>query len=65
MPVDKVWDSFDAAVADVADGSVVHVGGFGRPAEFPSYLIAALARKGVTGLTITGNHSGFSAAQLR
>jgi len=65
MPVDKVWDSFDAAVADVADGSMVHVGGFGTAADFPSYLIAALARKGVTGLTITGNHSGFSEAQLQ
>ena len=64
MPIDKIVDSFDAAVADVRDGSVVHIGGFGGPAEYPSYLIAALARKGVTGLTITGNHSGFSAAQL-
>lgn len=65
MPVDKVWDSFDAAVADVADGSMVHIGGFGTAADFPSYLIAALARKGVTGLTITGNHSGYSDEQLR
>ena len=64
MPIDKIVDSFDEAVADVADGSVVHIGGFGGPAEYPSYLIAALARKGVTGLTITGNHSGFSMEQL-
>ncbi len=65
MPVNKVFESFDAAVADVADGSMVHVGGFGTAAEYASYLIAALARKGVTGLTITGNHSGFSEAQLK
>ena len=65
MPVNKVVESFDAAVADVADGSMVHVGGFGTAAEYPSYLIAALARKGVTGLTITGNHSGFSEAQMK
>ena len=64
MPIDKVVATFDEAVADVADGSMVHIGGFGGPAEYPSYLIAALARKGVTGLTITGNHSGFSEAQL-
>jgi len=64
VPIDKIVDSFDGAVADVRDGSVVHIGGFGGPAEYPSYLIAALARKGVTGLTITGNHSGFSSAQL-
>ncbi|HUF98037.1 MAG TPA: 3-oxoacid CoA-transferase subunit A [Ilumatobacter sp.] len=64
MAVNKVMESFDAAVADVADGSMVHVGGFGTAAEYPSYLIAALARLGVTGLTITGNHSGFSEAQV-
>jgi 3-oxoacid CoA-transferase A subunit len=65
LAVDKVYESFDAAVADVADGSMVHIGGFGTAADFPSYLIAALARKGVTGLTITGNHSGFSEQQLQ
>jgi 3-oxoadipate CoA-transferase alpha subunit len=60
----KVVETFDEAVADVAEGSMVHLGGFGGPAEYPSYLIAALARRGVKGLTITGNHSGFSEAQL-
>jgi 3-oxoadipate CoA-transferase alpha subunit len=65
MPVNKVVESFDAAVADVADGSMVHVGGFGTAAEYASYLIAALARAGVKGLTITGNHSGFSEGQLK
>ena len=64
MPIDKVVGSFDEAVADVADGSLIHIGGFGGPAEYPSYLIAALARRGVKGLTITGNHSGFSEGQL-
>ena len=57
IPINKVVDTFDEAVSDVADGSIVHIGGFGGPAEYPSYLIAALARKNVTGLTITGNHS--------
>ncbi len=64
MPINKVVDTFDEAVADTEDGSVVHIGGFGGPAEYPSYLIAALARKNVTGLTITGNHSGFGEEQL-
>ena len=64
MPINKVVDTFDEAVSDIADGSIVHIGGFGGPAEYPSYLIAALARKNVTGLTITGNHSGFGEAQL-
>lgn len=65
MAVNKVVGSFDEAIADVADGSMVHVGGFGTAAEYASYLIAALARKGVVGLTITGNHSGFSEEQLK
>lgn len=65
MPVNKVIDTFDAAVADVRDGSMIHVGGFGTAAEYPSYLIAALARLGVKGLTLTGNHSGFSEDQLK
>ncbi|MEX2626069.1 MAG: 3-oxoacid CoA-transferase subunit A [Ilumatobacteraceae bacterium] len=65
MAVNKVVDTFDAAVADVRDGSMIHVGGFGTAAEYPSYLIAALARLGVTGLTLTGNHSGFSEDQLK
>ncbi len=49
MPINKIVGSFDEAVADVEDGSVIHIGGFGGPAEYPSYLIAALARKGVVG----------------
>src|SRR5579875_3734195 len=64
MAIDKIVGSFDEAVADVPDGSMIHIGGFGGPAEYPSYLIAALARRNVTGLTITGNHSGFSEGQL-
>jgi 3-oxoadipate CoA-transferase alpha subunit len=64
MPINKVVESFDEAVVDVEDGSLIHIGGFGGPAEYPSYLIAALARKGVTGLTITGNHSGFGEEQM-
>ena len=65
MPVNKVFETFDAAGADVRDGSMIHVGGFGTAAEYPSYLIAALARLGVKGLTLTGNHSGFSEDQLK
>ena len=64
MPINKIVGSFDEAVADVEEGSLIHIGGFGGPAEYPSYLIAALARKGVTGLTITGNHSGFGEEQM-
>jgi 3-oxoadipate CoA-transferase, alpha subunit len=64
MPIDKVVATFDEAVADVHDGAVIHCGGFGGPADCASYLIAAVARTGVTGLTITGNNGGFTTAQL-
>jgi len=57
--IDKIVRSFDEAVADMADGSTVLIGGFGGPAECPSYLIAAVARKDVKDLTIVGNTGGW------
>jgi 3-oxoacid CoA-transferase A subunit len=59
MAIDKVGSSFDEAVADVFDGAVLHIGGFGGPGECPSYLIAAVARKAVKNLTIIGNSGGW------
>lgn len=59
MPVDKVWVSFDAAVADVQEGAAIHVGGFGGPGECPSYLIAALARHAAGRLTVHSNLGGW------
>ncbi len=59
MAVDKVVGSFDEAVADVADDAVLLIGGFGGPGECPSYLIAAVGRRGVRGLTIVGNSGGW------
>jgi 3-oxoadipate CoA-transferase alpha subunit len=50
-------ESADAAVADVADGSTVLVGGFG-PAGMPYVLIDALIRQGATDLTIVNNNAG-------
>lgn len=64
MAINKVVASFDEAVADVADGSLIHLGGFAGPGECPSYLVAALARKGVTDLTVTGNLGGLGIAGL-
>ena len=64
MPINKVVATFDEAVRDIGPGSVLHLGGFGGPAECPSYLIAALVRSGVDGLTITGNQSGFGEPEL-
>ncbi len=57
--INKIVGSFDEAVADMADGATVMIGGFGGPAECPSYLIAAVARKEVKDLTIVGNTGGW------
>lgn len=59
MAIDKVVASFDEAVSDVENGAMIHIGGFGGPGECPSYLIAAIARKGARDLTITGNLAGW------
>ncbi len=53
----KVCDTADEAVADVADGSTVLVGGFGM-AGMPVALIDALIRQGATGLTVVSNNAG-------
>ncbi len=47
----------DEAVADVADGSVVLIGGFGM-AGMPVALIDALIRQGATDLTVVSNNAG-------
>jgi 3-oxoadipate CoA-transferase alpha subunit len=47
----------DAAVAGIADGSVVLIGGFG-PAGQPVELIDALRRSGVRDLIVVNNNAG-------
>ena len=47
----------DGAVADVADGSTVLIGGFGM-AGMPVTLIKALIRQGASGLTVVNNNAG-------
>lgn len=53
----KVYESADAAVADIPDGATLVVGGFGLCGN-PESLIAALHRKGVKDLTIVSNNCG-------
>ncbi|MCW2867200.1 MAG: 3-oxoadipate CoA-transferase [Marmoricola sp.] len=50
-------DAADAAVADVADGATVLIGGFG-PAGQPVELIDALLRQGAGDLTVVNNNAG-------
>lgn len=52
----KVYKSFDEAVADIPDGSTIMFPGFGHPGV-PRNLIAALLRQGAKNLTgISNNH---------
>jgi 3-oxoacid CoA-transferase subunit A len=55
--INKVVAGADDAVADVADGATLVVGGFGL-CGIPENLIAALVRRGVRGLTVVSNNCG-------
>jgi 3-oxoacid CoA-transferase subunit A len=55
--VDKVVSSAAEAVADIADGSTLAVGGFGL-CGIPSVLIDALLKAGVTDLEAVSNNCG-------
>jgi 3-oxoadipate CoA-transferase, alpha subunit len=53
----SIVETADEAVANIADGSTVLVGGFGL-AGLPLDLIDALVRQGATGLTLVSNNAG-------
>jgi 3-oxoadipate CoA-transferase alpha subunit len=55
--IDKIERSLGDAVADVPDGAVVMIGGFGT-AGLPNELIGALLEQGARGLTIVNNNAG-------
>jgi 3-oxoacid CoA-transferase A subunit len=57
MPTGKIFESADAAVADVPDGASILFGGFGG-AGCPNHLIAALSRRGARNLTAISNNCG-------
>ena len=61
--IDKRVATVDAAVADVADGMTVMIGGFGN-AGMPAELIDALIRHGARDLTIVNNNAGNADAGL-
>ena len=55
--MNKVFDSFDAAVADIPDGATIMVGGFGL-CGVPETLIHALVRKNPRNLHTISNNVG-------
>jgi 3-oxoadipate CoA-transferase, alpha subunit len=52
-----ITDDADAAVAGIADGSTILIGGFGM-AGMPVTLIDALIRQGAAELTVVNNNAG-------
>ncbi len=61
--LDKVVPSAAEAVADVADGSSLAVGGFGL-AGIPWFLIEAVLEQGAKDLTVVSNNCGVDGAGL-
>ena len=55
--MNKVVGGADEAIRDVADGSVIMIGGFGL-CGIPENLIRALVRKGSKNLTTISNNVG-------
>ena len=55
--IDKTVPDAETAVAGIADGSTVMVGGFGRAGQ-PVELIDALIAQGASDLTIVANNAG-------
>ena len=56
--INKIYNSFEAAVADVPDGAVIMIGNFAGPGGLPLNLVVALRDKGVKNLTIIDNTAG-------
>jgi 3-oxoadipate CoA-transferase alpha subunit len=62
--INKIVASFDEAVADIFDGAIILIGGFGPSNGCPSYLIRALARQGAKNLTVVGNTPGRGRSEI-
>jgi len=55
--MNKVYDNATAAIADIKDGAVLMLGGFGL-CGIPENCIAALVKKGTRNLTCISNNAG-------
>ena len=58
--IQKVVDSFEAAVGDIPDGARLMIDGFAGPGGTPQNLIAALRDQGAGELTIISNTAGLA-----
>lgn len=56
--MNKVYDTCDAAVADIFDGATIMIGGFGSFGGLPRNLLVALTKQGAKNLTIIANAGG-------
>ena len=61
--INKIVHSLEAAVAGIADGSTILIGGFGG-AGMPSALMGALIGQGARELTVVNNNAGNGDAGL-
>jgi len=61
VPIDKTVNSFAEAVADIPNGAVVFISGFGGAGGMPHRLMEALRDHGARGLTLVGNTAGIAA----
>jgi len=59
MAINKVFASADEAVADIQDGAVILVGGFGPIVSTPGKLLEAVSKLPVKDLTAVSNSGGF------
>jgi len=55
--MNKIFHSADEAIADIQDGAVIMLGGFGLNG-IPENSIAALKRKGIKNITCISNNAG-------
>ena len=60
MPVNKTFNTFADAIADIPPGASIMIGGFGGAGGQPTRLMLALREPGVGDLTIIGNVAGIS-----
>lgn len=58
MVINKIYQSFDEAIADMQNGVTILLGGFGGMAPVPQNLVLAVWRKKVKKITLVSNNAG-------